>query len=61
MCTGSSAQRLTPVKPIIEGPPAEGETLAPLGRRLLWFAALWIGSLIAVAAVAYALKALIAR
>lgn len=45
---------------IIEGPPEKGETLAPLGKRLLWFVALWIGSLVAVAAVAYALKALIA-
>lgn len=45
--------------PIIEGPPEAGEEPAPLGRRLLWFAALWIGSLIAVAAIAYALRALI--
>ena len=46
--------------PIIEGPPEEGEEWRPLGRRLLWFAALWCGSLVAVAAVAYVLKALIA-
>lgn len=45
--------------PIIEGPPEEGEERRPLGRRLLWFAALWVGSLLAVAAVAYALRALI--
>jgi hypothetical protein len=45
--------------PIIEGPPEEGDARAPLGKRLLWFAALWLGSLIAVAAVAYALRALI--
>lgn len=46
---------------IIEGPPEEGDTPRPLGRRLLWFAALWVGSLIAVAAVAYAMRALIIR
>ncbi|MGH6951901.1 MAG: DUF2474 family protein [Vitreimonas sp.] len=44
---------------IIEGPPEEGEARRPLGRRLLWFVALWVGSLAAVAAVAYALRALI--
>jgi len=45
--------------PIIEGPPEAGEVRAPLGKRLLWFAALWVGGLVAVAAVAYALRALI--
>jgi hypothetical protein len=45
--------------PIIEGPPEEGEPPRPLGRRLLWFVALWVGSLVAVAAIAYALRALI--
>ncbi|MFN3464872.1 MAG: hypothetical protein ACK4X1_12435 [Terricaulis sp.] len=45
--------------PIIEGPPEDGEAPRPLGRRLLWFVALWFGGLIAVAAVAYALRALI--
>lgn len=45
--------------PIIEGPPEAGEARAPLGKRLLWFAALWVGGLVAVAAVAYALRALI--
>jgi hypothetical protein len=45
--------------PIIEGPPEEGDAPQPLGKRVLWFAALWLGSLIAVAAVAYALRALI--
>ena len=45
--------------PIIEGPPEPGDAPRPLGKRLLWFAALWVGSLLAVAAVAYALKALI--
>ena len=45
--------------PIIEGPPEEGETLRPLSKRLLWFVALWIGGLIAVAAAAYVLRALI--
>jgi hypothetical protein len=45
--------------PIIEGPPEEGDAKQPLGKRLLWFAVLWLGSLAAVAAVAYALRALI--
>jgi hypothetical protein len=45
--------------PIIEGPPEGGDTPRPLGKRLLWFAALWVGGLVAVAALAYALRALI--
>ncbi|MGE0045718.1 MAG: DUF2474 domain-containing protein [Hyphomonadaceae bacterium] len=45
--------------PIIEGPPEEGERARPLGKRVLWFIALWIGGLGAVAAAAYALRALI--
>lgn len=45
--------------PIIEGPPEEGEAPRSLGKRLFWFALLWIGSLAAVATVAYALRALI--
>lgn len=45
--------------PIIEGPPEEGAPPKPLLRRLGWFAVLWIGSLIVVAAIAYALRALI--
>ncbi|MGD9980803.1 MAG: DUF2474 domain-containing protein [Hyphomonadaceae bacterium] len=45
--------------PIIEGPPEEGEARRPLGKRLLWFVALWLGGLIAVAAVSYALRTLI--
>lgn len=44
---------------IIEGPPEPGEAPRPLGKRLLWFAVLWVGSLAAVAAVAYALRAMI--
>ena len=44
---------------IIEGPPEPGDAPRPLGKRLLWFAALWLASLIAVAAVAYGLRALI--
>jgi hypothetical protein len=43
--------------PIIEGPPEEGEAPRPLGKRLLWFAVLWVGGLVVVAAVAYALRA----
>lgn len=45
--------------PIIEGPPEEGEAKRPLGKRLIWFAVIWVGSLAAVAAVAYSLRALI--
>lgn len=45
--------------PIIEGPPEEGEPRRPWGKRVLWFVALWIGSLVAVAAVAYGLRALL--
>jgi Protein of unknown function (DUF2474) len=44
---------------MIEGPPEPGEPARPLGKRLAWFAALWVGSLLAVAAVAYSLRALI--
>jgi len=44
---------------IIEGPPETGDAPRPLGKRLLWFVALWFGGLIAVAALAYALRALI--
>jgi hypothetical protein len=44
---------------IIEGPPEEGEALRPWGKRLLWFVALWVGSAVVVAAVAYGLRALI--
>lgn len=35
------------------------EIQAPLWRRLAWFAALWIASLAATAAVAYGLRALL--
>lgn len=47
------------MRPIIEGPPEEGEKRRPLGKRLAWFVVLWIGSLAAVAAIAYALRAVI--
>ncbi len=45
--------------PIIEGPPEEGEPRPPLGKRLIWFAVIWIASLAVVAAAAYGLRALI--
>lgn len=45
--------------PIIEGPPEAGEAPRPLGKRLAWFAVIWICSLAAVAALAYSLRALI--
>lgn len=46
-------------RPIIEGPPEPGDPRRPLGKSLIWFAALWVGGLVAVATVAYALRALI--
>lgn len=45
--------------PIIEGPPEKGEPKRPLSKRLGWFVVLWLSSAAAVAAVAYALRALI--
>ena len=39
-----------------QGPDESGESSKPLSRQLLWFAGLAIASLIAVAAVAYALR-----
>lgn len=46
-------------RPIIEGPPEPGDPKRPLGKSLIWFAALWVGGLAAVAAAAYSLRALI--
>jgi hypothetical protein len=43
----------------IDGPPEEGDAKQSLGKKLLWFVVLWCGSLAVVAAVAYALRALI--
>ena len=47
------------MRPIIEGPPEDGEAQPPLGKKLIWFEVIWVASLLAVAAVAYALRALI--
>ncbi|MFZ5668896.1 MAG: hypothetical protein ACOY4K_05345 [Pseudomonadota bacterium] len=44
---------------IIEPPPEEGDTLAPLPARLAWFAGLAALSALAVAAAAYVLRALL--
>jgi hypothetical protein len=49
------------MRPIIEGPAAANDPKPPLGKRLFWFAAIWLASLVSVAAVAYALRALIVR
>jgi hypothetical protein len=46
-------------RPTIEGPPEPGDPKRPLGKRQLWFVALWVGGLVAVAAAAYVLRALI--
>jgi hypothetical protein len=45
--------------PTIEGPPETGDPERPVGRKLIWFAVLWVGGAGTVAAVAYALRALI--
>lgn len=45
--------------PTIEGPHEPGDPKRPLGKSLIWFVALWVGGLGAVAAVASALRALI--
>lgn len=45
--------------PTIDGPPEAGAPNRPLGKSMLWFAALWIGGAAAVAIVAYGLRALI--
>jgi hypothetical protein len=45
----------------IEGPPGADDPKPPLGKRLVWFAAIWATSLLCVAAAAYALRALIVR
>lgn len=45
--------------PTIEGPPEAGDPKQPLGRKLIWFAALWVGGAGTVAIAAYALRALI--
>lgn len=49
------------MRPIIEpeGPPESGAPRRPLTAALAWFAGLWLASLLSVAAVAYALRALI--
>jgi hypothetical protein len=44
---------------IIEGPPEPGAVPKPLLHRLGWFALIWLASVAVVAAVAYALRALI--
>ena len=43
----------------IEPPPAEGEPLPPLRRRLAWFVGLALASAAVTAVVAYALRALL--
>ena len=35
--------------PTIEGPPEAGDPKRPLGKTLVWFAALWVGGLATVA------------
>ena len=47
------------MRAIIEPPPAPGEPLAPLWKRLSWFLGLAIGAALVTAAVAYLLKALL--
>jgi hypothetical protein len=46
--------------PTTDGPADRaGEEQAPLGRRLAWFAALWLAGLAVTAVVAYGLRALL--
>lgn len=47
------------MRAIIEPPPEPGTPLAPLWRRLAWFAGLSVAGLAATAASAYALRALL--
>jgi hypothetical protein len=47
------------MKAIIEPPPGDDEPLPPLVQRIGWFVAIALGSMLAVAAAAYALKALL--
>ena len=47
------------MKVTIEPPPGEDEPLPPLMHRLGWFIGIALASTVAVAAVAYALKALL--
>jgi hypothetical protein len=47
------------MRDIIEPPPEPGATLAPLWRRLAWFAGLALTGAFSTAAVAYVLKLLL--
>lgn len=47
------------MKVTIEPPPGDDEPLPPLVQRLGWFIGIALASTVAVAAVAYALKALL--
>jgi len=47
------------MKVTIEPPPGEEEPLTPLAQRLGWFIGIALASTAGVAAVAYALKALL--
>jgi hypothetical protein len=47
------------MRAIIEPPPEPGQPLAPLWKRLAWFAGLAVSAAIATAVVAYALRALL--
>jgi hypothetical protein len=47
------------MRDIIERPPQPGAPLAPLWRRLAWFAGLSLAGAVSTAAVAYGLKLLL--
>jgi hypothetical protein len=48
------------MRPTTDGPADRaGEEQTPLGRRLAWFAALWLAGLAVTAVVAYGLRALL--
>ena len=54
-----SGERSGAMKGIIEPPPEDDEPLPPLVYRVSWFFGIALVSMIGVAAVAYALKALL--
>lgn len=58
MSTGSSAAKPPPPTPITDERRGD-ETKRPLWAKLAWFAALWLGGLMATAALAYTLRALL--
>lgn len=59
MSTGSSAEKPPPNTDTTNAGAPDGAGRRPLREKLLWFAALWLGGLMATAALAYTLRALL--